>query len=259
MYFRNFFTCLVFSLLLIVFQGCISAPFEDFYSDYISNSDLSADALLKTGEVPTVYAVSNLWDETYEMMSSKYYRLKGYSGFSTNMLYNANELRDGAKETAEKFKAKVALYSWHYTGETETWTEYESKSSYNSTTRTTTTSLTPKTYTSHQKLYELYCLSPYTKEEIAKWHLGLYVRDLNTDERKDFKRNTGVIVRTVFQKYPAFYAEITRDDLIIEINGIQVRDIDDFNKIEAGLKTDDSVKMKIIHDGEEKNIALTAK
>ena len=252
---------------LWAFMSCGSTDlFEDFYTEYIPNNALPPESLLQDDEDVQVFYSTDVWNDTYDMMSGKYYRLKGYAGFEYNSTYNKyddDDIKDSAEELAEDNDAKVVIYGTTRdeldsgistsSGMTNTY--------YNSVTRTTTSYSTPTTraYTLSKYSYYAYLLSPYTKSEIEQWRLGLKVVDLNNDDRLALKRNTGVIVNVVFKKFPAFYADLMCGDVIIEINGKQIRDTEDFEKAEAQLKSDDSVTMRIIHEGTEKTVTMTAK
>ncbi|MBQ8679337.1 MAG: PDZ domain-containing protein [Treponema sp.] len=252
---------------LWAFMSCGSTDlFEDFYTEYIPNNALPPESLLQDDEDVQVFYSTDVWNDTYDMMSGKYYRLKGYAGFEYNSTYNKyddDDIKDSAEELAEDNDAKVVIYG---TTRDEldsgvTTSSGMTNTYYNSYTRTTTSYSTPSTrsYTLSKYSYFAYLLSPYVKSEIEQWRLGLQVVDLSNDDRKSLKRNTGVLVDVVFQKFPAFYADLMCGDVIIEINGKQIRDKDDFEKAEAQLKPDDSVTMKIIHEGTEKTVNMTAK
>lgn len=53
--------------------------------------------------------------------------------------------------------------------------------------------------------------------------IGIFASDLIEEERKIYKRNTGVLIRLVVKDSPAYYAELIPGDVIVGIDGIVVR------------------------------------
>jgi membrane-associated protease RseP (regulator of RpoE activity) len=54
--------------------------------------------------------------------------------------------------------------------------------------------------------------------------LGLFVRDLSSDERSRLRREGGVVVTAVVKGSPAFHAELVRGDVIVRMGGQDIAD-----------------------------------
>lgn len=75
--------------------------------------------------------------------------------------------------------------------------------------------------------------SDYTAVYFVKqrFNLGTFVRNLEDSERQAFQTNQGVIVLTVVDNTPAFYADILSGDMIVSIDGATVSTQDHFSEI----------------------------
>ncbi len=60
---------------------------------------------------------------------------------------------------------------------------------------------------------------------------GIEYRPLTEKIKKRIERNTGVVVTTIMDNSPAFFSNVLRGDVIIKINGIEVRNHKEANKI----------------------------
>ena len=101
-----------------------------------------------------------------------------------------------------------------------------------------------------------YLLRPYTKEEMAQWKFGIEAVDLTSEAQKASKRNTGVYVKIVFNKSPAFYAEMQSGDIIIQLDDSKIRNTDDLAKFEAKAQEGDVVKVLLLRDGREMTLEM---
>ena len=106
--------------------------------------------------------------------------------------------------------------------------------------------------------FRYYVLTPFSNEEIAQWHLGMEVRDISIDERKILKRNTGAIVSVVYEKFPAFYGNLAKDDVITSINGIPINAASDFELVEKKLTSGENVIVIYYRNGIEQKTQLNA-
>ena len=246
-------------LFFLLFSCSTTGDLTAFYEPYLSPADIPSSSRLGEGK-PQIYASNDIENDVLAFRSDNYYRVMGLCGF-TGPKWDEDDLREGIEDLCEDTDSKIAIYgrSYHST-QTSTSSYTSSQSHYNSFTKTynTTTTSTPITHTYDRYYYKIYTLAPYTKKEIANWHLGLGVRDLTPEERKELKRNTGAFVAIVYNKFPAFYENMTYGDVIIKINGTTVNDASSFLKIERELQNGDSVQLTYLKDGAEKNITLTA-
>jgi hypothetical protein len=80
---------------------------------------------------------------------------------------------------------------------------------------------------------------------------GILVDNLDTELRQKLKRNLGVIVTLVYIDSYMFNANIIEGDIIIEINDIEIKNIEDFNEAIQSIKIrDSSIKLKLLRDEE---------
>jgi S1-C subfamily serine protease len=61
--------------------------------------------------------------------------------------------------------------------------------------------------------------------------LGVYYRDLNQDERSALQRNRGVVATAVVKGTPAFAADILRGDILLQVAGTDVLDVNHMNSL----------------------------
>ena len=55
----------------------------------------------------------------------------------------------------------------------------------------------------------------------------------------------------VYENSPAFFANLSRGDVIIEINGENILNVDTYRSVTSKLSADDSVEIKYIRNGKE--------
>ena len=91
-----------------------------------------------------------------------------------------------------------------------------------------------------------------------KPHFGVYVRDLNEQERKLLQTNKGSVIKLIIDESPAFKADLLSGDIITSINDIQIETGQSFLNL-IGSIHDESVKVNIIRDGKQstKTVLLT--
>ena len=95
--------------------------------------------------------------------------------------YEDDEISEAIEEFCEDVDIPVGIYSHIYstTEKTTSYSYYYSR--YGSFS-------TPRTVRNDRYNYIIYLLAQYSKNEISNWHLGLSVRNLNSDERKEIKK-----------------------------------------------------------------------
>ena len=251
---------LLFSAIFILASCSSTGDLTEFYEPFISPAEIPASSRLGEGK-PRIYASNDIENDVLSFRADNYYRVMGLCSF-TGPKWAEDDLRDGIEDLCEDTDSKVAIYgrTYHST-HTSTSSYTSSQSHYNSFTKTynTTTTSTPITNTYDRYSYRIYTLAPYTKKEIENWHLGLGVRDLTPEERKDLKRNTGAFTAIVYNKFPAFYENMAYGDVIININGTQINDAQDFLNVERTLESGDKVQLTYIRNGIVQNAEFSAK
>jgi len=98
-----------------------------------------------------------------------------------------------------------------------------------------------------------------TKGKVIRGWLGVSVQGITEDIAKNLNLKTaeGALVSDVFKGDPAEKAGIKTGDVIIEIDGKDVRDTHELIKIVAGVTVGDKVEIKVLRDGRQK--AFTVK
>ena len=86
------------------------------------------------------------------------------------------------------------------------------------------------------------------RDEYGKW-LGLQVEELDDED--------GLLIKKIYEGSPADGSLLQVDDIIIAINGIEVDDIDDIDRILDEVNRNDEVVVDVLRDGDV--ITVTAK
>lgn len=256
---KKFITSFIFFILTgILFFSCTTTgAVGKFYDEWESMDSISADCKLTEDEEPSVYYSSNIASDIYYLRSNYYY-IVGHS--SWNGPAKGDDLK---KETISKCKelgAKIALYSWNYTDTRNgtysvPHTNYHSYTDANGYLRSyTTTTYSTNSYSINRYDYDVYFFVPYESWFITMPKLGIAVRDLNSDDRMNLHRNTGVYVGIVYENSPAFYANLTRGDIIASINGTNILNKSDYNTISENVKAGDVLKIIYFRNGEEHQV-----
>ena len=79
--------------------------------------------------------------------------------------------------------------------------------------------------------------------------VGLRVRDLDSSDRLSTKRNVGAYVSLVYDSTPAFYSNISRGDIISEINGITITSADQVEAIFDKAISTDTLRITLYRGG----------
>lgn len=77
---------------------------------------------------------------------------------------------------------------------------------------------------------------------------GALTRELTDSERKLFQTNKGAVVQLVIDNSPAFYGDILVDDVIVDINGTPIININTYNNT-AFNNANKLAKVKILRNG----------
>lgn len=97
------------------------------------------------------------------------------------------------------------------------------------------------------------------KGKATRGWLGVSVQDISEDIAKTMKikdRN-GVLISDVFEGDPADKAGIKSGDIVTEIDGKPVKDTHELLLVVSSLSIGETVKIKIIRDGQEKILPIT--
>jgi serine protease Do len=95
---------------------------------------------------------------------------------------------------------------------------------------------------------------------IRGW-LGVSVQDISEDIAKTMKikdkDKNGVLISDVLEGGPADKAGLKSEDIVTEINGKPVKDMHELLLIISGLPVGETIKIKIVRDGQEKVFPIT--
>lgn len=81
-----------------------------------------------------------------------------------------------------------------------------------------------------------------------KFSLGLFVRNFEDHERQKYQTNQGVVVRTVVNDTPAFFADILPGDVLLEVDGVRVPNQESFTAM-ATTKSGQTVELVLLRNG----------
>jgi hypothetical protein len=232
----------IFKLIILFFSSffffsCVTTGgIEDFYKSNFSENELTPECYLQEGEEPSAYYSSDLSNDI-NFLRSNYYQILGYSTF--NGPAKGDVLIENVKNMCKLKKAKIGLYNYEYTDTRHgVYTTYGGGiSSYDI------------------KRYD-YTIILFVK--LPNWYIqnqtsGFKVKDLDSNSRMALQRNTGAVIDVVYNKSNAFFANVIRNDILIEINGVPILNADDYyNFISTYSGT--TFSLKLIRNGQELNI-----
>jgi serine protease Do len=97
------------------------------------------------------------------------------------------------------------------------------------------------------------------KGKVTRGWLGVSVQDISDDMAKSMKlkEKSGALISDVFKGDPAEKAGLKAGDVVTDINGKQIKDMHDLLLLIAGFRSGETIKVKIIRDGQEKVISIT--
>ncbi|MDP3113316.1 MAG: PDZ domain-containing protein [Candidatus Cloacimonadaceae bacterium] len=82
-------------------------------------------------------------------------------------------------------------------------------------------------------------------------HFGIYVEDLTfpTAQRLGYDKTFGILITAVAKNTAAWEVRLQEDDVILEINGKQVTNSAEFDKIKRTLRSGDQINLKYWREG----------
>ncbi|MBQ6566725.1 MAG: PDZ domain-containing protein [Treponema sp.] len=204
------------------------SPLRKFYEEYEPLNSIPGEVLLGKKEKPVLYYDTE-GDELQKLRQSKYYKVTGASGWTVEAGYPH-------KRKNKSWRKEYIRYAQFY----------KQKNVFISSEK-----LSGGYYT-----HRAYLLRPYTAAEMSEWKFGLETRSLTEAESKRLSTDSGARVTVAFDGYPAQRAGIQRGDIIIQMNDIQIRSMDDLVSFEAAAQKGSSVSVRLVRKGREKVITL---
>lgn len=265
------------AILAALLGGCTTSGYQKFYTPYANATSLPNPEFLKEGQVPQVLGSDNFQDDVKALRAKNYVPI-GFSSFN-----GGYEDKENAVAQAKRIGATLVLIGSKYT-DTQTTTSalilpdnkttYHSGSAYgtasysnnyggygaaNSNAYYSGTSTTYGTqvvpYTAQQKRYDQNAV--YLVKISPKMRFGVVLSDLSPGLREKHQRNTGAVAEVVVEKTPAFYSNILVGDIIIAVDGVNVRDTQHAQELMANIpEAAKSSELTVIRQSEEKKITV---
>lgn len=255
-----------FLFIFILLQGCAVSGYEKFYQSYGEISDPSRVEFLGEGQEPQLVVVSpDQFDSYFYQMRAKYFVPIGYSSFN-----GAYEDTRRAVNHAKSIGAVLVIVTSKHTETVsstvpisvpKTTTTYSSGGFYSgggygsySGTQTSYGSQTVPV-TVNVRRYDQG--AAYFIKSKGKARYGIQVWPMPQEIRDSLGRNTGALIDLVFEDSPAFYANVMRGDVLIEIDGKDVRNEKHAQELLISTPADaSSSTFKVIRAGSEINITI---
>ncbi len=246
-------------VILVCMTGCANG-YQKFYHSYIEPETLQDVKFLAEGEVPKVYGTDDPKRDA-KIAKSKGYIALGYSAFNgpmasqQDLISQATSLRATMVLTRSKFAGTrtdtvpLFLPNNKTTYSSGTVTGAYGNANYSGSSTSYGTTVVPITTEQHR--YEQSAL--YLVKSTKKPRYGIFYIDLTPELRSSLERNTGVLIDTIIEDSPAFFANILPGDVLIEMNGTIINNVTFANEFLRTYKGDTAV-FKIMRNGIEKVI-----
>lgn len=95
--------------------------------------------------------------------------------------------------------------------------------------------------------------------KITRGWLGVYIQPLDAELAKEMGIKDGVGIREVIESSPAAEAGIQGGDIIVEVDGKEVKDVNQLQNRISSFKPGDKVKLKLLNYGDKKSRTVTVK
>ena len=219
-------------LFPLLFISCASTGgIEDFYKSNFAEGELPEECFLMETEEPKVYYSSDLSSDI-NFLKSNYYQILGYSTYNGP----AQEIEEHVKNICKQKRAMVGLYNYEYTD-----TRHGVYSVYGGGV---------SSYNIKRYDYTVVLFVSLSSWYIKNQRSGFEVKDLDSSTRQTLQRNTGAVVDVVYNKSNAFYANLIKNDVLIEINGQPIYTADDYYSFIKNFQGSSFI-LKVIRNGQE--------
>lgn len=250
-------------LLGVCVGGCATSGYKQFYKSYVDPTTLPDVQLLAPGQAPTIYS-SNEMNRDVKILISKGFRPIGHSAFN-----GALEGEQQASAQAVRVGAQVVLVKSDYTNtQTNTiplflpnnTTTYGSGSVYGSggsasyygSSTAYGTAVVP--ITSQQRRFDQEAV--YFVKSTKRLKFGVFFADLTPEMRASIQRNMGAVIDIVMENSPAFTANVLPGDILIQIDGVDVRNAEHAAQLMDAAPPGGEIQISVLRNGEKKTIAI---
>ncbi|MEZ9366296.1 PDZ domain-containing protein [Vibrio sp. 10N.286.49.E11] len=251
-------------VLSLMLTACASNGYKEFYTPLVNTNDIAEIEILKDGETPELYETDNI-ERDVQILESKRYLLIGYSSFN-----GGYQSTDYAIAQAKQVGATVVLVTSEYTDTQtvnttlflpDTQTSYtngsvystNARGTYSATTTTHGTKAVPVSSTQHRYDQE----AAYFVKSNFKYKFGFHYKDLTPEQRSNIGRNTGVLVGTVIEGTPVFYANLLAGDILVGVDGNMVRNQKHVDKLLQAVPTSqEKSTLTVLRNGKEIDLVV---
>ena len=257
---KTIFICSILLLGAILFISCVSTTsVAKFYTEVQPIESVPEECRLAENESPKVFYSDDIQSDLY-FMRSNYFQVIGHSSWNgpdENGAGGEDCLKNEIISLCKEKGAKSAIYSEKYTDtRNEIYSIPLTNNHYYSDSNGymhsySTTSFMTNSYSVNRYNYDVYFFVPYSQSYIKAPKIGIEFRNLDSADRIKLQRNTGVLVDVGYENSPAFFANLSRGDVIIEINGENILNVDIYRSVSSKLSANDSVEIKYIRNGKE--------
>jgi hypothetical protein len=227
--------------LLLTLSGCASG-YSKFYTQRIDENSFSNLETLKENQNPVIIKTNDMKREVDRHLAKNFVVI-GVSSFNGGMESDENLISQ-----AKDVKATLAIQTSRFVttqGSSMPLITPNGIGGFNTT-----------AMYSQQMRYDQAAI--FMAKSAKKLRFGVGFEDLTPDQRKQYERNAGVLARIIYEGSPAFDANIVPGDLIIGLDGKNVRGLEDFRQlIEAIPNSADQVIFKIIRKNLERDIIVS--
>lgn len=254
---------LLFIVASIFLSSCMITGFNTSFTPWYEDNYFPEASYLKVGEEPEIIAVNDL-DAKYWELSSDWNRCIGYTKFNGTQ-YPIEEINATLKDLCKKNGAKIAIWTKDYSGSTISnlpipyTTVHTYGGPFGSVSTYTTTGITTQTYTSQRYDYFAYLFISIPEENRIEYAPGFSISELSNEDRNQYKQNTGCLISTVYNKTPAYYANLFHGDIITNINGTKIYSVEDYLNFLETAQIGDVWNITIVRNGMEKTVQVTYK
>jgi hypothetical protein len=248
----------------LLVTGCASNGYQDFYT---SSIDPKLDPNLESlgeGEEPQVFG-SDDYKRDIRLLRAKRYVVVGQSSFN-----GSYEDIKNAVAQAKRIGATLVLTNSEYTNTQSSTSDLfipNSQTTYHSGTvyagsssaiysgTSTTYGSTTVPITTHQRRYDQSAV--YFVKQTNKLKFGVAMVDLSPEERLEIERNTGALIDIVMEGGNAFNSNVLAGDILVAIDGEQVKKSIHGSKLMAEIpEGQSSSTLTVIRKGEEKVVVV---